>query len=107
MKMSVGNPLSTKSYLTEVRGLKLIGVLILLPGHVVPHRGTWIEMQNFWRKTEMTESYLTEVRGLKYVRTNRRARPGGSYLTEVRGLKYPTGVEHEVAPCRTSQRYVD
>ncbi len=33
---------------------------------VVPHRGTWIEIEAYGIRTLYVESYLTEVRGLKF-----------------------------------------
>ena len=118
------------SYLTEVRGLKFARCgSVLLYGDVVPHGGTWIEIDDPVLLSYLSESYLTEVRGLKLVPAAKLAGVGvvphggtwieiaapnastgtkdKSYLTEVRGLKFRSRGSVASRLSRTSRRYVD
>ena len=55
-----------RSYLIEVRGLKLRLVNVpVINQQVVSYRGTWVEIDNLVLIYSLMESYLIEVRGLK------------------------------------------
>ena len=62
-----------KSYLIEVRGLKLDGGAAGgAKSWVVPYRGTWVETLPYWVGSDYRTSYLIEVRGLKRFASRKR-----------------------------------
>ena len=64
-----------RSYLIEVRGLKLTNShLLYKTTRVVSYRGTWIETDVVYRNPNNAQSYLIEVRGLKLLRTKTKSR---------------------------------
>ena len=95
------------SFPTRERGLKSEFTWMYHADVVVPHEGTWIEIDLFTALQKIVESFPTRERGLKSLHSPQSVEVLQSFPTRERGLKYVTAREIDFVTSRSPRGNVD